>query len=191
MKVLAINGSPRKDGNTQSLLNKMLEGARNAGADCEMISLNDLTYKACQECDLEIVEKYCIYDDDMTQVYEKVDNTDILIIGSPVFFGNITAQLKAMVDRYQCCWRLSQSLVVSRQSSVVSKRGVFVCVSGQDNEKYFVNSAQVVRNFFATIGIKSVEELYCPGVDAKNGVLERPEYLAKAFEIGKSLTHSA
>ena len=104
MKAIAINGSPRKEWNTGILLNKALEGAESKGAETEIIHLYDYKYKgciSCFSCKIREGKSYgkCILKDDMTQVYEKIRDTDVLFLGSPIYFGDVTGELRSFIER--------------------------------------------------------------------------------------------
>jgi len=100
VKVLAINGSPRKKGNTQTLLEAAADELRKAGAEVEMISIADVDVRPCNGC-RRCYEKLwdCPIEDDAIKVLKKVAYSDGLLVGSPVYFGGVTAQLKALFDR--------------------------------------------------------------------------------------------
>ena len=104
MKVIAINGSPRKEWNTATLLNKALEGAASQGADTELIHLYDLNYKGCISCfacktkDGKSYGK-CAVKDDLTPILEKISEVDAIIFGSPIYFGSITGEMKSFLER--------------------------------------------------------------------------------------------
>ena len=104
MYVIAFNGSPRKDGTTATLLKKSLEGAASKGAETEFIQLNRLRMKGCQacfECKKRGGKSYgkCSQKDDMTPLYLRIEQCDALFIGSPIYFGTITAPAKMFVER--------------------------------------------------------------------------------------------
>jgi multimeric flavodoxin WrbA len=104
MHILAINGSPRKNRNTATLLNKALEGAASQGATTELIHLYDLNYKgciSCFSCKLTGGKSYgkCAYQDDLSPVLEKISNADAVILGSPLYFGNVTGEMKSLMER--------------------------------------------------------------------------------------------
>lgn len=104
MKILAINGSPRKNQNTATLLNKALEGAASQGATTELIHLYDLNYKGCISCfacKLKGGESYgkCGYKDGLTPVLEKIENADAVILGSPIYLGNVTGEMRSLMER--------------------------------------------------------------------------------------------
>ncbi len=104
MKVLAINGSPRKTGNTVTLLNKALEGATSHGAETELIHLCDLDFRGCRSCLVCKLkdEKYrgmCAYKDELSLVLEKVKNIDALLMGSPIYWGTATGDMRSFFER--------------------------------------------------------------------------------------------
>ena len=104
MKLIAINGSPRKNWNTDLLLQKALEGAKSMGAETEMIRLYDLDFKGCRgcmACNLRDGKSYgnCAWNDELKEVLEKIDGCDGLILGSPVYWGDISAEMRAFLER--------------------------------------------------------------------------------------------
>ena len=103
MKVIAINGSPRRGANTDSLLKEALRGAEAVGAETEMIRLYDLTYRGCISCFgcKRKGAKLCHYymKDELSPVLEKVLEADVLLLGSPIYEGEITAQMRGFLER--------------------------------------------------------------------------------------------
>jgi len=105
MKVVAINGSPRKKWNTATLLEKALEGAASESAETEMIHLYDLNFKGCTSCfacKVKDGKSYgkCAMKDDLTPVLEKLKNADAVILGSPIYLGNSTGEMRSFMERY-------------------------------------------------------------------------------------------
>ena len=104
MKIIAFNGSPRKEWNTATLLKKALEGASSQGAETELIHLYDLNYKGCISCfacKKKGGESYgkCAVKDDLKPIFEKVETADAVIFGSPVYLGTITGQMQSFLER--------------------------------------------------------------------------------------------
>lgn len=104
MKCLAVNGSPRKKWNTATLLNKALEGAESVGAETELINLYDLNFQGCTSCfacKLKGGKSYgkCAMKDELTPVLEKLPDVDVLILGSPIYFGSVTGEMKSFLER--------------------------------------------------------------------------------------------
>ncbi|EKQ53638.1 MULTISPECIES: flavodoxin family protein [unclassified Clostridium] len=104
MKIIAINGSPRKTWNTATLLNKALEGAASQGADTELIHLNDLKYRGCISCFAckrkDGQHGKCAMKDDLTDILEKLETADAIIFGSPIYYMSITAGMNALLERF-------------------------------------------------------------------------------------------
>ena len=104
MKVIAINGSPRKNCNTAKLLAQALEGAAAKGAETEIINLYDLDFKGCHSCfacKRKGGKSYgkCAVKDGITPVLEKIAQADAVIFGSPIYFGNVTGELRSFMER--------------------------------------------------------------------------------------------
>lgn len=104
MKVLAVNGSPRKKWNTAALLNKALEGAAAQGAETELIHLYNLNFKGCMSCfacKTKGGKSYgkCAANDDLTPILKKVEAADSIILGSPIYFGTVSGEMKSFMER--------------------------------------------------------------------------------------------
>lgn len=105
MKVIAINASPRKDSNTATLLKNALDGAAAKGAQTELVHLYDLNYTGCTSCfDCKLIggKSYgkCAAKDDLTAVLVKIEQADAIVLGSPVYFGSITGQMRSFLERF-------------------------------------------------------------------------------------------
>ncbi|PKL69662.1 MAG: flavodoxin [Methanomicrobiales archaeon HGW-Methanomicrobiales-1] len=104
MKVLAINGSPRKTWNTAMLLQNALDGAASTGAETELIHLYDLDFKGCTSCfacKLKGGKSYgkCAMQDGLTPVLEQIQDADALVLGSPIYFGTVTGEMRCFMER--------------------------------------------------------------------------------------------
>lgn len=104
MNIIAINGSPRKHKNTANLLNKALAGAAAQGANTELIHLYDLEYKGCISCfacKLRNGKSYgkCAVKDGLTDVLDKIANASAVILGSPIYFGAVTGNMRSFMER--------------------------------------------------------------------------------------------
>jgi multimeric flavodoxin WrbA len=104
MKVLAINGSPRKTGSIATLLNRALEGAGAGGAETELVHLYDLDFKGCISCfacKLKGGKSYgkCARKDELTPILDKIPTVDAIIFGSPIYFASVTGEMRSFVER--------------------------------------------------------------------------------------------
>lgn len=117
MKLIAINGSPRKSWNTATLLNHAVEGAASQGAETELIHLYNYNYKGCISCfacKLKDGKSYghCAVQDDLAPILKKIAEADAMIIGSPIYFGDVTGEVRSFLERL-----LFQYLVYDRNYS--------------------------------------------------------------------------
>ncbi len=104
MKIIAISGSPRKKWNTATLLQKALDGAASNGAETELIHLYDLNYKGCISCFACKTlggKSYgrCAVQDDLTDIFSRVEQADAILLGSPIYFGEISGEMKSFMER--------------------------------------------------------------------------------------------
>jgi len=104
MNVIAFNGSPRKEWNTATLLKNALEGATSRGARVELVHLYDLDYKGCTSCfacKLKEGKSYgrCAMQDDLTPFLRKVETADGILLGSPVYLGGATGEMRSLIER--------------------------------------------------------------------------------------------
>ena len=99
MKVLGIIGSRRQNSNTRTLLEEAMRGAREAGADIDILDITEKAIAPCNGCDFCLDDGTCCIDDDMQHVYPRLLAADGIFIGTPVYFWNVSAQVKLMIDR--------------------------------------------------------------------------------------------
>lgn len=100
LKILGINASPRgSQSQTLRLVQAVLDGARDSGAETELVDICKLDIEYCNACGTCFVRGECIYDDDFADLYRKILDCDGLVLGSPNYFHTVTAQMKTMLDR--------------------------------------------------------------------------------------------
>jgi multimeric flavodoxin WrbA len=102
MKVLAINGSPRKGGNTELMIRKVFEPLEKAGIETELIQIGGQMVRGCMACGkcIEMQNKTCVITNDpINEIIKKMDEADGIILGSPTYFTDVTAEMKALIDR--------------------------------------------------------------------------------------------
>lgn len=102
MKVVAINGSPRKGGNTQQLLETVLAPLAAAGWDTELLQLGGREIRGCKACNQcwKRLDQKCIFDNDaFNEVFAKMVEADAIVLGSPTYFADVSPEIKALMDR--------------------------------------------------------------------------------------------
>jgi len=188
MKVLGLFGSPRKDGNTDLLLEEALRGAEVEGAEVERIHLGDVNIIPCKECLKCFQNGQCILLDDMQHIYPKLLEADIIIFASPIFFYGITAWAKALVDRCQALWArkyVLQDRSLGKEGK--RKKGFFISVGGTKGQRVFEGAILTVKYFFDVLNADYAGELVFRGIDAQGDILKQPEAMQQAFEAGRRL----
>ena len=187
MKVLCISGSPRRRGNTELLLDRALEGAKERGADVEKIVLSELNIHPCRHCDGCARTGLCVIEDDMQELYDRFRTLDALILATPVFFMGPPAQTKSMMDRCQCLWVAKYVLKRPLVENGAKRRSLLLSVGGSARPDLFQPLKIIVQAVFATLDVAYGNDLCFAGVDKKGAIREHPTALKEAFEAGAAL----
>ncbi len=100
MKLLCVQGSPRKNGNSATIAQRFLKVAKERGATIETYILNELDFKPCQACyACKTSLEHCVLEDDLTPVLKALGECDLVVVATPVYYGDVSAQTKAFIDR--------------------------------------------------------------------------------------------
>jgi multimeric flavodoxin WrbA len=163
MHICGLVGSPNKRGNVDLLVSQVLEGARSRGAEIEKTYLNDLKIRPCQSCGEDPYPKYCFFEDDMGRIYQLLQSCDAVVLGSPVYFDTVSAQVKLMIDRTNCLMAYTQrpnggSSFTRRMTK--RKKGVFIAVAGEAQE--FETILTTVKGFFHWANIVLTDSILYP-----------------------------
>jgi len=162
MRVLALVGSPRKGGNTETLVGAIAQGAAECGAEVETIRLNDLDIQMCQACDeCKNPDAYtgCVLGDGMIQVHEKLEACDAFILGCPIYFFGPSAQAKVFLDRWYALWPPEGA---KWESCLTGKRMALALVYG-DVDPFSagaINAYGTFRDAASYVGAKIVGVVY-------------------------------
>lgn len=188
MRVLGIMGSPRIGGNSDLLLDAVLEAAEAKGAECQKVVLNRLNIRPCQHCDgCTRTQGSCVVQDDMQTLYEPLRAADRVIVASPVFFMSLTAQTKAMIDRCQPFWVRKYVVKEPVAQSEHKRRGLYLGVGGCDFRTLFDSARIILRSFFTITEVPDWEMLTYNPVEHRGEIGEHPTALSEAAEAGRRL----
>jgi multimeric flavodoxin WrbA len=186
MKVLGIYGSPRKNGNTDQLLNKTLEAAQSAGAEISRIYTRHLKISGCLECGGCDETGKCVVDDDMQSVYPLLEEADIIFLASPIFFYGVPAQAKALVDRSQASWSKRILEKTSEQRKTYdSGKGYLIAVGATQGENLFEGTILTVKYFYDALDMNYEGGIFFRKLEHKSAVQEHPETLQEAANLGR------
>ena len=177
MKVLGVVGSPRKGGNTDILVDKVLSGAQEKGNITSKIFLNDLNIKPCQACMSCKKEGKCAIDDDMQKVYAQVLESDCLILGTPIYWFGINAQMKTFIDRW--CALLDANY----NTKLKGKSAVIIAVCGAPETSMTNFAIQTFEKIFNFLGIERKGTITASAGE-KAEVLKNKSILEESFSLG-------
>jgi multimeric flavodoxin WrbA len=188
MKVLAFQGSPRKKGNTEVLLQAIERGIQEAGGEMETVRLYGLAIQPCIGCGGCDKTGKCVLEDDMTGLYEQIIAAKRIIIASPVYFYNVTAQAKAFIDRTQALWSRKYLMKKKGQwQADPERKGYFVSVAATKGQKVFEGSVLTAKYAFDAMDMMYGGELLVKQVDRIGEMATHKDELQKAEEFGKSI----
>ena len=186
VKILGLFGSPRRGGNTDLLLEEMLKGAEEEGAQTERIIISGLKFSPCMECHGCDETGECVLDDDMEKVYPKLLEADWIILASPIFFYGVTAWTKALIDRVQSLWVRKYRLKIPQENPGRRRMGFFISVGATKGARLFDGAMLTVQYFFDALGVDFAGHLLFKGVEGKGDIRSHPTALRQAFEAGEA-----
>jgi len=187
MKVIALLGSPRENGNTELLLREVIRGVEESGLKVKVFRLNKMNIMPCQNCGGCEETGCCIYEDDMVQIYDAIRRAERIILASPIFFFGLSAQAKIMVDRCQAFWCEKYLLKKTIPEGQHGRRGLLLLVGGMRKEIGVQCAEATAKAFFRTISVPEHKTLAYMGVDAKGAILKHPSALQEAYKAGQQL----
>ncbi len=192
MHILAIYGSPRRKGNTSTLLNRAVEGAEQEGAQVEKIVLRDCKMSPCLEIYGCKQDGRCVIKDDFQSIVDKLVSCDGIMLASPIFFYTVSAHTKILMDRCQSLWVNKYWVEKEPYRKANPKRlGLFVSAGATKGPKLFEGTLLTVKYFFDVLDMGLWKSLLYRQLDYEKDVLEHPEYLEEAFETGKAYVRAA
>lgn len=180
MFLLAIYGSPRKNGNTDLMTDSFIEGALlEAKIDLERIYIRDLGISGCQACGYCDKHGVCLQRDDMQEVYPLLEKAERIVIASPIYFYGISGQAKLFVDRSQALFmrKLKNKSEGRLTAPGVARKGFFLCAGATRGKRLFDCPVLTARYFFDAIDVEYEGELCFRELDEKGAVRTHPSAL--------------
>lgn len=191
MKIMAIYGSPRREGNTSLLLKQAVAGARQAGAEVEEVVLRDLRMSPCLELYGCKKDGRCIIRDDFQRVYDQLLACQALMLASPIFFYTVSAHTKILMDRCQSLWVKKYWIdQVPFGQGEIKRKGLFISAGATGGKRLFDGTLLSIRYFFDVLDMELWHALLYRRLDFEGDVLRHPEYLDEAFQAGEALALS-
>jgi putative NADPH-quinone reductase len=191
MRVLGIIGSPRKGGNTDVLVSQVLKGVVSKGGMQEKVYLDDFDIKPCKACLSCQDAGKCIIDDEFDMILEKIIAAETIVVGSPIYAGTVTAQMKALIDRVDSSQviktRGSDGKMKFVQRIRSHKPSVIICTADMSPKRVLSQAAEVMAIFLKDAGARVIAEILENHLSETGDVLKQQALLDRAFRIGASL----
>lgn len=173
-KVLGIVGSPRKGGNTEILVDEVLAGAEAAGATTTKVTLQDLSISPCRACNGCRQTGKCVHDDDMPALVKSMEEHNVWVIGTPIYWWSVTAQVKAFIDRW---YGVDQTIFQGKQI-------VLTIPMGGHDDYYARHTIGMFEDICRYLGMCHLQTIVAPGMNGRGSVREYPNYLEIARAAG-------
>jgi multimeric flavodoxin WrbA len=188
MLIVSLIGSPRQGGNSAVLATRLGETARRRGARTESFFLNQLSYRGCQAClACKTSSDRCVLEDDLTEVLEAVRNADVLVLATPVYFGEVTSQMKAFLDRAFSFLVPDYFTNPHKSRLQPGKKLVFIQCQGDPDEKSHSDIYPRYESFFRWYGFEENHLIRACGKMEPGSVEEDSELLDRVEKTAELL----
>lgn len=190
MRVIAFNGSPRREGNTELLLAEVVRGIQSSRCDVKVHQLGMLSLQPCLHCGKCDDTARCVIKDDMQSIHDDIRKADRIVVASPIFFFSVSAQTKLMIDRCQTFWAEKYIHRKPIPPGPFGRKGLLVLVGGMkrnDKNPGYDCAEASVKAFFRTVNVPEHRTLIYDGVDEKGAIVKHATALSEAFTAGKNL----
>ena len=183
MKILGLNTSPRNASNVRIALEAALEAAEAKGAESEIIDVNKLTISPCQGDNYcKEHDSQCALNDDMVDIYEKIEAADAVILASPIYFCDVNAQAKLVIDR------LYSYFMDENFSKLFSEKKVsIITTNGAAPLEAFEGSLNTQMAAFNVLGFQSGDILALEDNNVPGAITDKEDQLQKARQLGENL----
>ncbi len=192
IEIAAIFGSPRRKGNTSTLLNHAIAGARDAGARVTEIVLRDLKMSPCLEiygCKKNAGR--CVIDDDYRSVETLLQRADGLMLASPIFFYSVSAHTKILMDRCNSIW-VKKYWIDKKPFGQKSypRKGLFISVGSTKGKRLFEGALLSVKYFMDALDMELWRALVYREIETEGQIMQYPASLQEAHDAGKALVQA-
>lgn len=187
MKILSLSGSPRRNGNTRTLLKAFTDECAKRGHEVENIDLaNTARWKInpCIGCD-RCLSGRCIQNDSMQEIYPRLADAEAIVLAAPVYFYGLPSQAKTMIDRCQLFFNMKYR----RKEPIRTKpgKGLFISVGATKGSRLFDGGLLTVKYWYDALGVDYAGETLHKGVDEPGAILQYPEAMEAARDLADYL----
>jgi len=189
MRILGINGSPRKRANSTALLEQLLAGAQAEGAKSQVITPWKMQIEPCVACEGCFRDGRCTVKDDYQLVYDLILGCDALVLATPVYFGAVSAQVKPLIDRCESFWAMRYKLETPMPPGPTGgqRKGILIATAGQDREIMFEGPRVTFDFLMRSLQGEVYAELLYGGFDERGAIQKNIPSMERAYQVGRRL----
>ena len=190
MHVLGVSTSPRLEGNSDTLLRAVLQGAQSAGADVDHLWLGHARLGFCTECNFCYTTGTCKIADDFQPTMQRILAADRLVLATPVYFAGFCAQAKRLIDRCQAYWVRHHQMGITPPRDP-ARHSASLLAAGRDNAPGHFASLQKTKEILcAALGFGQAPDLYVGAVVHRGDIVSHTSAQARAEQLGHNLVKS-
>ena len=173
-KVLILSASPRKGGNSDILCHQFMDGAVKAGNQAELIYLYDKNIGFCRACYACFKTEKCVLQDDMQEILDKIQSSDVLVVATPTYFLTMNGMLKTTIDRFLPKWQ------------ELGGHDVYLIITGHDRKEGLSLVGEELTKIFRELGNEIKGIIWGEGVWRKGEVIDT-KAMDEAYNTGRNL----
>lgn len=188
IEIAAVYGSPRRRGNTATLLRRAVAGARDAGARVTEIVLRDQKMSPCLEIYGCKDTGRCVIKDDYAKIEAMLQGVDGMMLASPIFFYSVSAHTKILMDRCNSLW-VKKYWIDKKPfgQKHYPRKGLFISVGSTNGKRLFDGAVLSVTYFMDALDMELWQSLLYRGIEKEGQIQENPAALQAAYDAGKGL----
>jgi multimeric flavodoxin WrbA len=177
-KIVIISASPRKEGNSDILCDKFVEGATDAGHQTEKIFLRDKDINYCMGCGYCNISGFngCAKNDDMDSILDKMIEADVIVFATPIYFCTIAGQLKTFIDR-----------IYAKYTKIKNKEFYYIMTAGKDDYETIQHALGEFKGLLSYLANSQEKGYVFAGGVTQKGDIKDTEYMQQAYNMGKNV----
>ncbi|MCP4110362.1 MAG: flavodoxin family protein [Desulfobacteraceae bacterium] len=190
-KIVIINGSPRVNGNTDAIIKSFSDGAESTDAIIKQYVLRGININDCKGCNYCYNNDNCSIKDDMQEIHHEIQQSDLIILASPMYWWGFTGLMKTFIDRLYLYYpKRNEHFVAGKKLIIIIPMNVNEKQHGREAYISEIEPVQMTSEYiFKRLGIEIIDIVFYPGLNAKGDAIKNREYLNNSYMLGKKSAH--
>lgn len=188
-RIVSINGSIRINGNTDTILKSILDGAESSGAFIKQFVLREKNINDCKGCYSCYKSNRCSINDDMQEIHQDIQNSDLIILASPMYWWGVTGLMKTFIDRLYLYYpKRNEHLIAGKKILIVIPMNVNEKQHGRAAYTSEIEPLQITSKYiFRRLKLEIIDIVFYPNLSAKGDAIKNKEYLNNSYLAGQRL----